>query len=413
MEVVALNRQKTAALLLTGLALGFIGSFTLTPHPEQAEMVAGISPWCILGCDDLAPLDIALNILLFVPLGIALSLWVSRFKSLVIAAGVSVLIELAQLHLIVGRDASLRDVITNTTGAALGIVLVASWRRVVLPNPETALRLAVLAGVAWFLGMNATGRAMESSFPETVWFGQWNPELGQFDTFPGRVLDAHLNEAFLPGGVLPQSRELRALLASDDYRLDVTAVMGEATSREAPIFSVFDAEQREMLVLSQSGSSLHYRTRSRVGEAGFHTPGVRLDAIPDGAPGDTVRFEVVRSGPRMLLRAATGNQVASATRALTVGGAWAFFLPYEYAFGWETPFLSALWLGGLLFLVGYWGAKTERRNRAAVALAVLVVVGLAPVSAYWGLALPSLWEWIGAAAGTFAGWRAGVATRSP
>jgi hypothetical protein len=115
----------------------------------------------------------------------------------------------------------------------------------------------------------------------------------------------------------------------------------------------------------------------------------------------------------MLLRAATGDHVASATRALTVGGAWAFFLPYEYAFGWETPFLSALWLGGLLFLVGYWGAKTERRNRAAVALAVLVVVGLAPVSAYWGLALPSLWEWIGAAAGTFAGWRAGVATRSP
>src|SRR5262245_55845958 len=114
--------------MCTALALCLIGFFTLRPMPEQAAAVAETSPWCIVGCGDLGLLDIILNVLLFLPLGIGLRLVLRTRAAVAIGFVCSVAIELTQLYLIAGRDASLRDVITNTLGTGIGASLVTIWR---------------------------------------------------------------------------------------------------------------------------------------------------------------------------------------------------------------------------------------------------------------------------------------------
>ena len=109
-----MTRQTKAGLICTALALCLIGYFTLRPVPEQAAAVAETSPWCIVRCGDLGLLDIILNVLLFLPLGIGLGLLGRTRAAVAIGFLYSVAIELTQLFLIAGRDASLRDVSPDT-----------------------------------------------------------------------------------------------------------------------------------------------------------------------------------------------------------------------------------------------------------------------------------------------------------
>ncbi|HET7241044.1 MAG TPA: VanZ family protein, partial [Gemmatimonadales bacterium] len=62
-------------------------------------------------------MDVFLNLLLFVPLGAGLRLAGWRWRSVVLGAAlVSFTVELLQYTVVTGRDASLSDLLTNTTG---------------------------------------------------------------------------------------------------------------------------------------------------------------------------------------------------------------------------------------------------------------------------------------------------------
>lgn len=93
----------------------------LGPAAHQAivdHVVPGIGP---------RRLDAGLNLLLFVPFGVWSALR-HRSSALVAAPVLSIAIELVQLG-VVGRNADLVDVITNTTGAVVGFVAVAVFTR--------------------------------------------------------------------------------------------------------------------------------------------------------------------------------------------------------------------------------------------------------------------------------------------
>jgi hypothetical protein len=78
--------------------------------------------------------DIVLNILLFTPLGAGLALLGMRPRAaLPLATALTVTIEVLQYRVIPGRDVSLRDVLCNTLGVALGIVVAGHWRKWLLP----------------------------------------------------------------------------------------------------------------------------------------------------------------------------------------------------------------------------------------------------------------------------------------
>jgi glycopeptide antibiotics resistance protein len=85
---------------------------TLSPEPE-AVGIGCQWPWCLF--------DVAQNLVLFAPLGASLFLATrSHTKSIIAGAALSLAVELLQLHVIRGRDASLSDWISNTMGTAAG-----------------------------------------------------------------------------------------------------------------------------------------------------------------------------------------------------------------------------------------------------------------------------------------------------
>src|SRR6185437_1847814 len=108
---------------------------TLTPQSAPPEFAPSL---CIL-CGDMAVQDIILNVILFVPFGAGIRLaGVRRRRAIVMVFCLTAAIELLQMHVIHGRDSSLGDVITNTLGGALGLVLADSWRVWVFPTPKQA-----------------------------------------------------------------------------------------------------------------------------------------------------------------------------------------------------------------------------------------------------------------------------------
>jgi glycopeptide antibiotics resistance protein len=104
---------------LTLLALAGVAGLTLLPgSPLPFRVIAGVlEPWLSSG-----RVAAALNVALFVPVGAVIAWWWRRPAMLLVAVALSVGIETVQ-HLIPGRSPSLRDVVTNSLGAAIGYAL--------------------------------------------------------------------------------------------------------------------------------------------------------------------------------------------------------------------------------------------------------------------------------------------------
>ena len=406
-----MTRQTKAGLICTALALCVIGYFTLLPMPEQAAAVAETSPWCIVRCGDLGLLDIILNILLFLPLGIGLGLLRGTRAAVAIGFVCSVAIELTQLFLIAGRDASLRDVITNTLGTGLGASLVTVWRPMLLCEAHTARRLSTIACVGWLAVLGGTSFAVEPSLPQSTWYGQWAPELGQFDTFPGTVRDVRLAKMFLPAGILANGSEVRDTLLTQRYRLQASAVVEGSTEHEAPIFSIFDDQQQEILLLAQAGHTIHFRTRTRAADLELRSPSVRLEGFPT-EPGTPVEITIVRDGPSLSLSIDDSRGQGHWTSRTTVGSGWAMLLPWEYASGREAALGSLLWLGALLIPAGYWAGRCGAGRAMPLIVLATIAAGLILVPRMFGMAVSPWSEWVGSVAGAATGWLAGRAMPS-
>src|SRR5262249_19801775 len=114
-----LGRHPAAGAIVTiGSAL-LIAAATLTPGGDSAQL-----PLSCAVCDSFAGTDFVANIGLFVPLGVGLALLgLSVWRATGIALVASAAIEVVQFFLLPGRDASIRDVIANTGGAALGCAI--------------------------------------------------------------------------------------------------------------------------------------------------------------------------------------------------------------------------------------------------------------------------------------------------
>lgn len=145
-----------------------LGATLLPSEPE-----APIDWWdviCVL-CGRAAVADGLVNVALFVPLGMALALvGQAPRRALLLAAGLSVLVELAQFE-IPGRDPSLGDVIFDTLGAGLGgwlVPLAARWARA---DARLAGRLSLLAALAAGGVFALTAVLLTEALPETAYFG--------------------------------------------------------------------------------------------------------------------------------------------------------------------------------------------------------------------------------------------------
>jgi hypothetical protein len=115
------------------MALGIIAILTLGnpmgPQPDRINLIPFRDQfWALQGQIDpaLATATLLANVVLFIPLGAALT---ARFPTasgwglLAVAAFVSLVVEGAQAVLDIGRLADVTDVLANTAGAAVGIAI--------------------------------------------------------------------------------------------------------------------------------------------------------------------------------------------------------------------------------------------------------------------------------------------------
>jgi hypothetical protein len=327
-----------------------------------------------------------------------------------IAVLTTMTVESLQYTVIAGREASLSDLLTNSTGGWLGISLAHHWRGLILPRPPGARRLAWLGMAIWLSIQTLSAALVSVATPQTTYFGMWAPQLSEYDEFHGKVLTATLNGDRLPGTPLDDSRKVRSQLQRNSFQLEVTAI-GDASesSLDAPIVSVFDDQKQEILFLGQWGRDLVFRVRMRTQNFRLRNPAFNLKDVLSTTPGKLLRIRAGLDRGRLFLQLARDGQEYRRELALSPSWGWSFVLPYPYRynFGTEVHFLTALWIAGLLMPVAYWahrGVTTGgERWRAAALLALVVGLGLGLVPLATGLAAVHWSEWVAAAAGMMAG----------
>ncbi|HET7585730.1 MAG TPA: VanZ family protein [Gemmatimonadaceae bacterium] len=409
-----MQQKQIGAWLASGGAV-LILAMTLWPATPGAVPPLMV---CVL-CGSFGLRDAVLNVLLFAPFGAGLRLaGVHGRRALLLAAGVSVAVELAQLAFVPGRSATPGDLLFNVSGTLLGMVLAARWRLWAIPSPRSALRLAWVAAVLWIGLTTFTVWALEPSLPPDAYYGQWAPRLGGFDQFEGDVLAARVGKEPLADGPLSNADRVRQAL-SRGAPVRVVAMPDASQPRRggtAPIVAVADAAQRHVFILAQRGDDLLFDEWTRARALGLNAPAARLhgafvlsrethgaprwcdiDAASRAAPGG-VTLCAARSAGRV--RLAVGAHAGAVPLGAHLG--WTLFIPFPYALDDGAPqvLLSALWLACLVVPAAYWLARGATGGAASTPRRVPRVPaahtsgradgGRLPRGAWWAFAIAAM-----------------------
>jgi len=356
----------------------------LTPGtPPSPEEIAACRGWC----GDSLVADFVRNIILFLPVGFGLRLaGVRTSRAILFGTCLSAAVELLQLRVIVGRDASVLDWISNTVGTVVGTLIAIHSTSLIRPRPRTAATLTIAALALWvgILLLGAWGiQPAPSSDP---YWGQRAPQLGDFPPFRGKVLSVRVNGVEIPSERMVNDDAIRAPLRAGRVRLDANVLPGPPplSTGIAPIMRIADGAEREILMLGRGGDEMVFRVRLRASTLRLETPAFALASAFEDVP--RVYPKVVDS-PESLFASFDGGRVQLAARRkgharsrefeLNPGVAWSFFLPWDYWFGPNAASISRLWLWALLFPVGYWAAMTtEQRGARRPILITMTFVAL-------------------------------------
>lgn len=397
-------RKRRLGVRLATAGLAFIALLTLIPNPAAVVRVSSTPLACIF-CGDAGGVDFLLNVLLFVPLGLGLALAGFSWRRAVVLAALTTLgVELLQMKVVSGRDASLGDIVANTLGGGLGALVVARWRQILLPDTKRARRLGlagalclgcIWAGTAWALG---------PMMPEGgVWFGQWAPDFSNFGRFLGTPLSVSAGgEPLLPGPAIDRQRLEDAVTARPS--LGFRAVLARAPWRLAPIGAITDTRHGEVILIGQERQDLAFRVRMRASILKLWTPTVNLRNGMSGQPGDTVDAEgALRDGVFELRSRIRGEE---RTRSLPLSASWGWSLvtPWTSVLGEEVNALTAFWIAGLIAPLAYWAVLAGGVSIVIPPVTILLLLGAIPRAAgfppaHWG-------EWVAALAGIVVGFLA-------
>ena len=409
MSVAVTPHLRWGRFALTAGSLLAIGLATL--WPEQPGPVQ--SHACLL-CGSFGTVDAVLNVFLFVPLGAALSLHRASFTRAVITACLlSILIETAQLFVIPGRDAALGDILANTLGGALGFALGRHWRMLYQPTGRQAESLALSWSVIWLCVQLVSSYAFQASIPDGDYYGQVAPTLGGFDTFSGRVLSARVGDMAIAQGLIPKSDSLRQTLLAGGP-LAATAIPGTVSQKFAPILRLADGSRREIGLIAQSGTGFVFSVRSGAAALRLRQPLFAIDDVfrlPVGAKQGPVRFSGRYRRGAIDMQAAGDDGVRVAHFPMAASSGWTLWLPFAWVVeGTPTERLaSEVWLAVWVFPLGFWLVLASRggdpssrwrfRSVRFAAYASIVAIGLVGIPRAFGIAAPSLADWVAVLAG--------------
>lgn len=392
------QRSFGRALWIAGLL--FIAVLTLTPQYAATQAPPS---WCLL-CGAQSVLDAVLNVILFIPFGMGLRLaGISRRRAYAIGLVTTITVELLQLY-IPGRDTSLGDIVTNSTGGLIGIIAADVWRIVLVPSRRAASRLAMGWTFFWMLVLTASAELTHIALtPLTAW-GVWAPELLHHDYFPGKVLSATAGGLPTPNAMSGASEDVRRRLSSDSVVVEATVVGAGATTQFSSIASIYDMSQQQIFFLGQRKGNLIFSLRMRTADAKVETPTIKLDSVfprHRGAKTDTIRVAAGLIHHALWISAEKNGVRRERTLPVDAGLGWSYLLPFDYEYGREAPWLTVLWLAGLAVPAMYWATRAGRTTFLAVAAALATALLLIPLAT--AVHPTPWWEWIGLVAGAVIG----------
>jgi VanZ like family len=365
---------------------------TLWPTPGAPQPLERL---CII-CGSLGGLDFVANIVVFVPLGVALVREGARRQAAgLIGFTLSFLIELLQWQVIPGRDASAGDLLSNTLGTLLGALLAAHWRTLRHPEPWSARRLLVAWSGGALLLVSAASWSLRPAAPDLVYFSQWVPERGGYAPLAGTFRGLRLFGESLPNGVAVDPTDRPAAYARGE--LDVEGIVDQRDTGETrPVLLARLANPLgEQAQLVQRGDALVFRGRRNASRLGLRSPTFVLDGA--FSTGTSTAFRAT-SGHREV--ALTARQ--SVVHRITLGRFWHTLAPFEVQYSQFEPFMAAAFLAGLLLPAAFFARRATAGPPWAVPLVLTTgILGAVPATA--GIA-PGGWaELAGAALGSLAG----------
>ena len=275
------------------LGFAFIARVTLVPTSGSD---IGVFRWCLL-CGDTGLSDFIANVILFVPVAVALCFWGASGRRIIGGLFLlSLAIELAQLR-IPGRESTLSDVISNTLGAVVGVALASWWPRRRRSAPGAFIAVAaVLAAIA------CGGAILRPRFPSGTYYGQWDDYPTPYQHYGGRVLSAEIGGTPLPWQQLRNSQLVRKRLRNGDTVL-VRGIAGLAPRWVTQWFGIGDERRRGILLLGVYRDELVFKVSTSAPDLLLREPELYWAGALDGiAPGDTIAVAAWRGGRSYCLR---------------------------------------------------------------------------------------------------------------
>lgn len=423
-RVVSTPHPRRSAWWLAAACTAAIGYFTLLPAPGEP----GTAFFCLI-CGSRGGVDAVLNLLLFVPLGIALALAGVRPTRAIIAMSIlSACIEATQFIALPGRDATLGDIVMNTAGGAIGVAMTywaSAWLR---PSPRFAARACVAWSALWLGAQAVASFALAPLLPRVPYYGQIARAFASMATFPGTVLDARVAATSIPDRRIPDELHIRAPLAMG-APISAVVVPGRETARLAPIVRIADRRREEVAILGQDVRTFVFGVRTgaaalRLRPPLFALPDVFADSQDTAAadPQPAVRLDA-RYGAMVSLRAERPGTSVARDVPVVAGLGWTLVLPQQWYIEGTVveATITALWLAAGLFPLGLWAGGLRRRRAAlaptrdavviTVLLGAVLACGLAVIPLRFGLAPARLTDWLGAVGGIVAGFTVARAIR--
>jgi hypothetical protein len=349
-----------------------------------------------------------LNVFLFVPLGVGLYLsGATGLRTLAIACALSMLVELAQLFVVAGRDATLGDVIMNTIGASLGFLVALKSKLWLTPTPGVAAKLAAASGVGWLLLQALTTEALVPSYPSSDYYGEVAPSLAGFAKFRGAVRNAAVGDIPISNSRFPSTDAVIKALSAGSV-LSATAMPAALSNEVAPVARIADDRQREIAMLGLRRGDFVFRVRTVAATLRLRPLTFAL-TIParestDQTSALTASGQYRRNTVR--LRIADSQSVITDQIAVSPALGWALFVPFQWFIrsGMHEEALECLWVALILVPFGYWAGRWSAQSgwgtaRARIIAAgcleiLLVTAGLVGLPLLLGLASVSLAEFL-------------------
>ncbi len=383
-----LRRNGIPLVVLTGILV-----LTLAPAGGDEPTWSGL---CLI-CGERGAADAILNVILFLPLGMALGPGSQRVgRAALIGFLLSGAIELIQ-SVIPGRYPTVGDVVANTVGTSLGAIISAQAGRLLSPSRRLSSILVVAWGAIVGLVLVSTGFLLRSSYPDSAYYGQWTPDLGHLGHYDGRVLAFEIGGQSVPKGKVADSNSIRtALLRPGVVR--VRAIAGSRAERLSSLVSIYDDQQREILLLGPDRDDLVFRYRTRAAVLRLGSPAVRFRRAMTGvAAGDTLGVEVRRWERGFCISA---NGANSCGLGFTIGSGWAILYSLDGLPRILVILINAAGLAALVFPGAYWARSGWSKLGYVLALGA----GLALVPGIVGLVSTTPAEFVGAGGGLVLGY---------